>query len=88
MKKCRIALPRDTEGLEQAIRKGMEGTSIELVFKVGGVDSATVEDCEISQNESATEDRKEVGTAALIDFVQGKITWIEQEWRGERYWKS
>ena len=88
MKKCRITLPRDAEGLEQAIRKGMEDTRIELVFKVGGVDSATVEDCEISQNESATEDRKEVGTAALIDFVQGKITWIEQEWRGERYWKS
>ena len=83
MKKCRIALPRDVEGLEQAIRNDMEGSGIELAFEVGDVGAATVKDCFIPQNESATEeteDEKEVGTAALIDFVQGKITRIEQEW--------
>jgi hypothetical protein len=83
MKKCRIALPRDVEGLEQAIRNDMEGSGIELAFEVGDVGAATVKDCFIPQNESATEEtenEKEVGTAALIDFVQGKITRIEQEW--------
>jgi hypothetical protein len=83
MKKCRITLPRDVEGLEQAIRNDMEGSGIELAFEVGDVGAATVNDCFIPQNESATEEienEKEVGTAALIDFVQGKITRIEQEW--------
>jgi hypothetical protein len=83
MKKCRIALPRDVEGLEQAIRNDMEGSGIELAFEVGDVGAATVKDCFIPQNESATEEtenEKGVGTAALIDFVQGKITRIEQEW--------
>lgn len=83
MKKCRITLPRDVEGLEQAIRNDMEGSGIELAFEVGDVGAATVKDCFIPQNESATEEtenEKEVGTAALIDFVQGKITRIEQEW--------
>jgi hypothetical protein len=83
MKKCRIALPRDVEGLEQAIRNDMEGSGIELAFEVGDVGAATVKDCFIPQNESATEEtenEKEVGTAALVDFVQGKITRIEQEW--------
>ena len=83
MKTCRIVLPRDAEGLEQAIRKGMKGSGIELAFEVGDVGAATVKDCFIPQNESATEEtenEKEVGTAALIDFVQGKITRIEQEW--------
>ena len=87
MKKCRITLPRDVEGLEEAIRNAMEGTAgIELAFEVGDVGPATVTDCFIPQNESATEeteDEKEVGTAALIDFVQGKITRIEQKLRGE-----
>jgi hypothetical protein len=61
----------------------MEGSGIELAFEVGDVGAATVKDCFIPQNESATEEtenEKEVGTAALIDFVQGKITRIEQEW--------
>jgi hypothetical protein len=83
MKKCRITLPRDVEGLEQAIRNDMEGSGIELAFEVGDIGAATVKDCFIPQNESATEEtenEKEVGTAALIDFVQGKITRIEQEW--------
>jgi hypothetical protein len=83
MKKCRITLPRDVEGLEQAIRNDMEGSGIELAFEVGDVGAATVKDCFIPQNESATEEtenEKEVGTDALIDFVQGKITRIEQEW--------
>jgi hypothetical protein len=87
MKKCRVTLPRDAEGLEEAIRNGMEGTAgIEVAFDVGDVAAATVKDCFIPQNESATEeteDEKEVGTAAFIDFVQGKIARIEQEWRGE-----
>lgn len=83
MKTYRIILPRDTEGLEQAVRKGMEGNGIELVIEAGDVPGATVEGCEISQNESATEGGKEIGTAALIEFVNGKITRIEQEWRQE-----
>jgi hypothetical protein len=84
MKKCRVTLPRrDVEGLEEAIRKAMEDSDVQLTLEVGDVDAATVKDCFISKNESATEeaeDEKEVGTAALIDFVQGKITRIEQEW--------
>src|SRR2546427_6411 len=83
MKICRITLPRDVEQLEQAIRDGMDGTGIELAFEVGDVGAATVRDCLIPQNESATEGGMEVGTAALIDFVQGKITRIEQAWREE-----
>jgi len=54
----------------------MEGSGIELAFEVGDVGAATVKDCFIPQNESATEEtenEKEVGTAALIDFVQGDM---------------
>ena len=83
MKTCRIVLPRDAEGLEEAIRKEMEDARIELVFEVGDVGAATVADCVIPPNESATEGGKEVGTAALIDSVKGKIARIEQKWRGE-----
>jgi hypothetical protein len=86
MKKCRITLPRDVKGLKEAIRKAMKDSDVELTFEVGDVDAAIVKDCFIPKDGSATEeteDAEEVGTAALIDFVQGEITRIEQKLRGE-----
>ena len=68
MKRCHITLPRDVEGLEEAIRKGMD-SDVEFTFEVSDtVDSAEVTHCEIvPPSVSATEGGKEVGTAALID---------------------
>jgi hypothetical protein len=84
MKRCYITLPRNSEGLEEAIRKGMEGNRVELTFDIGDVDTATVAHCEITpQHESATEGGQEVGTEAMCYSVGQKITQIEQKWRGE-----
>jgi len=85
MKRCHITLPRDVEGLEEAIRKGMEGSDVEFTFEVSDtVDSAEVTHCEIAPpSVSATEGGKEVGTEALCESVGTKIARIEQQWRGE-----